>query len=177
MKKAFTLLENIISVYIFLIIMIFLYKTLDATKYSNDIFTTKKNSLEKSNNLHNIFLEDLAETYTNSFIEISKDKKNNSIVKFESHNTYHNPFYKNIVYMISSSNKLIRIESLDKFNENIISEIFFNNSFIDVLLEDIEYFEAKNNGINYIFAIKQKNKDLVFYNMYQMSYIKNDLKN
>ena len=32
--------------------------------------------------------------------------------------------------MISSSNKLIRIESLDKFNENIISEIFFNNSFI-----------------------------------------------
>ena len=82
MKKAFTLLETIISVSIFLIIMIFLYKTLDATKYSNDIFTTKKNSLEKSNNLHNIFLEDLAETYTNSFIEISKDKKNriNSLI-------------------------------------------------------------------------------------------------
>ncbi len=177
MKKAFTLLETIISVTIFIIIMIFLYKTLDATKYSNNIFAAKINNLEKSNNLHNIFLEDLAETYLNSVIEISKDIKNNSIIKLESHNTYHNHFYKNITYMISSSNKLIRIESLDKFNEKIISETFFNNSYIDLLLEDIEYFEAKNNGINYIFAIKQKNKDLVFYNMYQMGYLKNDTKN
>ena len=50
MKKAFTLLETIISVSIFLIIMIFLYKTLDATKYSNDIFKSHYKNQEQCKN-------------------------------------------------------------------------------------------------------------------------------
>ena len=43
-----------------------------------------------------------------------------------------------------------------------IEDAFLNNAFIDVLLEDIEYFDLKNSENNYIFAIKQKNKDRVF---------------
>jgi len=172
MKKAFTLLETIISVTLFLMLTIFLYKSIDQVKYADQLFSSKEETLRQSNYLHNIFLEDFAEAYPKSIIEISKDKNNNSIVKIESVNTYHHPFYKYITYLVSSSKKLVRIESLEKFNEAIISENFFYNSFIDVLLEDVEYFEAKNKGMNYVFAIKQKNKDRAFYNMYQMSSIK-----
>lgn len=172
MKKAFTLLEIIISITLFLILTIFLYKTIDQTKYSNNLFASKEQTLKQSNSLHNIFLEDFAEIYPKSTIEITKDKNSNSIVKIESNNTYHNPFYKHITYLINSSKKLVRIESLEKFDETQIGEEFFYNSFIDILLEDIEYFEAKNKDINYIFAIKQKNKDRVFFNMYQMSSVK-----
>lgn len=177
MKKAFTLLEIIISITLFLILTIFLYKTIDQTKYSNNLFASKEQILKQQNSLHNIFLEDFAEAYT---IELKMDKNSNSIVKIESNNTYHNPFYKHITYLINSSKKLVRIESLEKFDETQISENFFYNSFIDILLEDIEYFEAKNKDINYMFAIKQKNKDRAFYNMYQMYSAKmetNDNKN
>ena len=61
MKKSFTLLELLISILIFSIIIVFLYKTLDQTKYSNTLFTKKQEILKESNHLHNIFLEDVAE--------------------------------------------------------------------------------------------------------------------
>ncbi|RBQ31942.1 hypothetical protein CRU92_04015 [Arcobacter sp. FW59] len=169
MKQAFTLLETIISVSLFLLLSVFLYKTIDQSKYSNNLFASKEKILKQSNSLHNIFLEDFAEAKS---IEILIDKNNNSIVKMVTNNTYHNPFYRNITYLINSSNKLVRIESLEKFNETEISENFFYNSFIDILLENIEYFEAKNKNINYIFAIKQKNKERTFYNMYKLYELK-----
>lgn len=45
---------------------------------------------------------------------------------------------------------------------------FETNSYIDILLENIEYFDIKNMEINYNFIIKQFNKDRIFYNTYQM---------
>ena len=37
-KRAFTLLEVIISITLFMVLIIFVYKTLDQTKHSNIIF-------------------------------------------------------------------------------------------------------------------------------------------
>lgn len=166
MKKSFTLLELLISITLFLIIIVFLYKTLDQTKYSNNIFTKKEDSLKQINHLHNIFLEDIAEA---SSITITTDKNKNSIVKIVTNNTYHNSIFNNITYLINSTNKFIRIESLQVFNEqDPLNAIFFDNSYIDELEGNIEYFEAKNSGVNYHFFIKQKDKERVFFNMYRI---------
>lgn len=166
MKKAFTLLELIISITLFMIIVVFLYKTLDQTKHSNNLFLNKQEILKESNHLHNIFLEDIAEA---SSISINYDKNKNAIVKIITSNTYHNPFFNNITYFISHSKELIRIESKEVFKESEpISDNFLNNAFTDVLLENIEYFNVKNMEINYNFIIKQLNKDRFFYNTYKM---------
>ena len=166
MKKSFTLLELLISILIFSIIIVFLYKTLDQTKYSNTLFTKKQEILKESNHLHNIFLEDVAEA---SNITITLDKNKNAIVKIVTYNTYHNAFFNNVTYLINSSKKLIRMQSQSVFDEvQPIEDAFLNNAFIDVLLEDIEYFDLKNSENNYIFAIKKKNKDRVFYNTYKI---------
>ncbi|MCG3675306.1 prepilin-type N-terminal cleavage/methylation domain-containing protein [Aliarcobacter butzleri] len=165
MKKAFTLLEIIISITLFSILMIFLYKTIDQTEYSNQLFNQKEVNLRKSNALHNIFLEDIAES---SSISISTDKNKNSIVKIVSNNTYHNVFYTNITYLIGSSKTLVRIESLEAFQEESISSNFLDNSYIDVLLDNVEYFEAKNKDTNYIFVIKQKLQERKLYTMYKL---------
>lgn len=166
MKKSFTLLELLISISIFMILVIFLYKTIEQTKYSNNNFSKKEQKLKEFNRLHNLFLEDIAEA---SNINISIDKEKNSIVRIITNNTYHNPYFNNITYFISPSKKLLRIESLEFFNEQEPLNIsFFENSFIDVLQEDIEFFEAKNNNINYVFYIKEKNKDRKLFNMYKI---------
>jgi hypothetical protein len=52
------------------------------------------------------------------------------------------------------------------FNAELKDDDFYQNSFIDILLEDIEYFDVKNMQINYNFIIKQFNKDRIFYNTY-----------
>lgn len=166
MKKSFTLLELLISITLFSIIVVFLYKTIDQTKYSNNLFSDKEQALKESNHLHNIFLEDIAES---SNITISSDKNKNSIVKIVTNNTYHNAFVNNITYLINSSKKLVRVESYQAFNELQPMTLDFEaNSYIDILLEDIEFFELKNSGVSYNFLLKQKDRDRIFYNTYQM---------
>ena len=166
MKKAFTLLEILISITIFLILIAFLYKTIDQTKHSNNLFSKKEERLKELNHLHNIFLEDIAEA---SNITILIDKNKNSIVKIVSNNTYHNSYFKNITYLVTSEKNFIRIESLQVFDEkNILNLDFFDNSYIDILLDNIEYFEAKNSGSNYNFFIKQQNKEREFFNLYKL---------
>ena len=167
MKKAFTLLELLISITLFMIIVVFLYKTLDQTKHSNNLFSNKQEILKESNHLHNIFLEDIAEISSVSLP--FHDKNKNVIVKINTYNTYHNAFFNNVTYLINSSKELIRIESKTVFEHlQPIEEAFFNDAFIDVLLEDVEYFDVENSGNNYVFVIKQKNKDRVFLNTYIM---------
>lgn len=169
MKKSFTLLELIISITLFMIIVVFLYKTLDQTKHSNNLFSNKQEVLKESNHLHNIFLEDIAEKAEASNITVSYDKNKNAIVEITTSNTYHNPFFNNITYLIGDSKELIRIESKDKFpKEDARKDDFYDNAFIDILLEDIEYFEVKNSDTNYNFIVKQKNKERIFYNTYKL---------
>ncbi|MAC85068.1 MAG: hypothetical protein CL624_13140 [Arcobacter sp.] len=174
MKKSFTLLEVVISITIFMILLIFLYKTFDQTKHSNKKFVNLTQNLKYENNLNDIFLEDIIESISD--IEINIDNDKNSIVRFKSINTYHNPFLYNIVYMISSNNKLLRIESKEKFKFGETELEFFDYSFIDILLEDIEYFEVKEKAINtnksYAFIIKQKNKDRIIFNTYKFNNVK-----
>ena len=88
MKKSFTLLELLISITLFMIIVVFLYKTLDQTKHSNKLFSNKQEVLKESNHLHNIFLEDVAES---SKVDVIYDKNKNAIVKINTYNTYHRP--------------------------------------------------------------------------------------
>ena len=55
-KKAFTLLEVTISITLFMIVVIFLYKTLDQTKYSNEQLVKQQEKLMSIKNLNKIFL-------------------------------------------------------------------------------------------------------------------------
>ena len=165
MKKSFTLLELLISISIFSIIIVFLYKTLDQTKYSNVLFSKKQETLKQSNHLHNILLEDVTES--NSTPTVTPDKNKNSIVKINTSNTYHDAFSNNVTYLVGNTKKLLRLESEKVFTELEAKNIdFYKNAYIDVLLEDIEYFELKNDGNNYNFVIKQKAKDRVIYNTF-----------
>lgn len=165
MKKSFTLLELLISISIFSIIIVFLYKTLDQTKYSNILFSKKQETLKESNHLHNILLEDVTES--NSTPTVTPDKNKNSIVKINTSNTYHDAFFNNVTYLVGNTKKLLRIESEKVFTELEAKNIdFYRNAYIDVLLEDIEYFELKNDGNNYNFVIKQKGKNRVIYNTF-----------
>ncbi len=178
MKKAFTLLEVMISITIFMIVLLFLYKALDQTKHSNKIFATKKEYIKDINYLSNVILEDVLERVKKDKdsekdksskkdknkdkilkIESKFDKNKNSIVQFQTINTYHNIDFTYITYLVGANNKLVRIESKKKFTFEKAPYNFYetSNSYIDILLDNIEYFEY-NKGV---FVIKQKNKEKI----------------
>ena len=153
-----------------MIILLFLYKTLDDTKLTNNKFEAHVYKKEEANNLYKVFAEDIAEL--SGEIEVLSDKDKNSFVRFKSNNSFNNAFYSNITYMISSSNHLVRIESLDKFEKEKSGLGFYNNSFIDTLLEDIEKFvvlmpiDTKENKV--VFIIKQKEKEEMIFSTFIM---------
>ena len=176
MKKAFTLLEVVISITLFMILLIFLYKTLDQTKHSNNQVINQSKSLKYKNELYDIFLEDILESL--SKIEIKSDNDKNSLLRFVSSNSYHNSFFNHITYLISSNNKLIRMESKEKFNLSDTPIDFYDYSFIDVLLEDIELFEVKENTVNgnknYVLIVKQKDEKRIVFNTYKFNNTKEE---
>ena len=170
MKKSFTLLEVVISITIFMILLLFLYKVLDQTKYSNVLLKDKKESIKSTNHLYNIFFEDIAELSPFQSYSENKDKNKNSIVKFISSNTYHNAFFTNITYFVSRENNLIRMESLTKFKGYDSPSTFYDNAYIDILLPNIEYFEVSSNSTNknLVFVVKQKDKKKLLFNTFRM---------
>jgi len=165
-KKAFTLLEVVISITIFMIILLFMYKVLDDTRLTNSKFEKHIYKKEDINNLYRIVAEDVAESIKT--IAISPDRDKNSIVLLESNNSYNNPFYSHITYMISSNNHLVRIESKEKFEKGKSGIGFYNNSFIDILLKDIKKFVVLSKNDKYVFIIEPKKGDKIMFPTFKM---------
>ncbi|WP_419768891.1 PulJ/GspJ family protein [Arcobacter sp.] len=164
MKKAFTLIEILISITLFSLILVFLYKSLDLTKQSNFFYEKKLNTLESSNRLKSILYEDIAKAKN---IEITFDRSSNTILKIQTKDMYHNPFYKYVTYIISQDKNLLRIESLYKFNEREVLDSFFNDAFVDKLDSDILKFkvsQSKENKKIYSILLEKKDKPIVFFN-------------
>lgn len=164
MRKAFSLIEVLISIVLFSVILLFLYKALDITRQSNTFYEKKLNTLSIKNRIKTIIYEDIAQSKE---IEILFDKEGQSLIKLETSNLYHNSFNKYVTYIISSENNLIRIESANKFNEKEVLDSFFQNTYVDVLLRNIEKFnisQTKDNKNIYSFFIKDKSKKVFFFN-------------
>jgi hypothetical protein len=45
---------------------------------------------------------------------------------------------------------------------------FYENAYIDILLEDIEFFEVKDTKNEVLFIIKQKNKERELYKAFKL---------
>ncbi|AXH12176.1 hypothetical protein CRV05_02630 [Halarcobacter bivalviorum] len=165
-KKAFTLLEVVISITIFIILLIFLYRALDDTKLGNRKFEKYLQEYDNSNYLYKIFSKDIAQSISD--VKITQDLNGNSIIIFESTNNYYNPFYKNIAYIISSNNNLMRIESEDKFEKANGSTEFYNKCYITKLLENVDKFLILKKEDKIVFIVNQKNKDRIYYPTYKI---------
>ncbi len=159
-KKSFTLLEVLISISLFIIIVIFLYKTLDIGEKSNKFFYQKLEEQITKADIKEIFFKDILSSYEKD-IDI---KKENMIFSFKSSNTYHNAFYKNITYLVSKKNNLIRIESQKVFNKDKLYDKFFSKAFIDIIANDVMKFKViKKDKKEYAIYLKFKDEsDMMF---------------
>ena len=163
MKKqnGFTLIEILISISIFSIVILFLHKTLDMTQKSNAFYSEKLKDKKEQNNLKKMFFLDLIQKKSSLFKSI-EDKEKNSIVKFKTTNTYRNPFFQNITYMVSKEKNLLRIESKDEFDTKKLNDAFFKNSYIDIVDNNITKFKVKKQKDKVLFYILKENQKILY---------------
>ena len=166
-KKAFSLLELVISITIFMIILLFLYKSLDDTKLANKKFENHLHKKDDLNHLYKVIAEDIAES--DGVISLSIDRDKNSIVTFKTNNSFNDAFFRNVAYMISSNNHLLRIESKEAFKKEKSGIDFYNNSFIDILSKDIKKFVVlQKDNDKFVFIIEPKKGEKIMFPTFKM---------
>lgn len=122
MRKAFTLLEMMISITILAIMMLYLYHIYASLNISNDIFAKATKKIGKSEQKKQVVFLDfsLALKETNATINILNQETKEDVLFMQSAHSLHRNFNPYIGYMVKNK-KLYRIESLKPLSEYPLS--------------------------------------------------------
>ena len=156
MRRAFTLIELLISITILSILMIALYKAYDALNISNDIYKDKSKSIKSVELKKRTIYLDFALSFKGSFNQLDQDTKKD-IVTFQSSNSIHKRYNPYITYLVKNQ-KLYRVESLQKVSEYpFISDIIAD---VDELgeVKKFKVFKSKEQ-VSYLIDARFKDEN------------------
>jgi len=153
MKKAFTLIEVMISVVIFSILILFMSKVVDSLNSSIQSLKTKQLSNIKQKQLTKALYADILEAKT---IKIYNKNKNYSVLYIQTANSLYNIAMPYVVWYVSKKDKaLMRLESATNI------ELPVNDGYLDIFQKGVKIFKIYNNKDKYFVFIKAK-KDIFF---------------
>ncbi|MFT7860871.1 MAG: prepilin-type N-terminal cleavage/methylation domain-containing protein [Sulfurimonas sp.] len=154
MRKAFTLIELMISVMILSIIMVFLYKSFAELNAQNKVYTQESSKIKKLEMTKEMFFLDLSLSFQDSVKIVSQDKKVD-IVFFQSRHSIHKRINPYIGYIVQD-HKLYRIESLKPLkNYPIESDISFDIDYLGEV-KNFRLYPAKSSKELYLLDLTLK---------------------
>lgn len=144
MKRAFTLIEVLLSVSLISFVMIYMYKNITLMKQSNSFFETFYEDKSIDLLIHKTLFLDISQS---TEATIGEDKDQNSILTLRtkhSHFGIERPF---VLYMLKNEN-LIRTESIKTLTSPLSSE-------------ELEFvkFEVAKKGVKVFKAFQSEQKD------------------
>jgi len=160
MRKAFTLIELVVSISLLSIIMIFLYKSYASLNESNS-FYKKEVSEIKSQQLKKrvMFLDFSLAIQKNYKIDIKPQDKKEDIVFLQSSNSMHNRYNPYIAYIFKEQ-KLYRLESLIEFKGYPLSaDAEFSVEYFGEVDSFRVYKSDKNNTESYLIHVDFKEEE------------------
>ena len=167
-RKAFSLVEMIISVILLGIIVVFLYETVSNLEQTNRIFSDNENSLSKKERILDLLYEDI-------FLANSVDIKgiDNSLVSIQTSNTLFDIAQPNVTWLVvREKNTLLRFESTKEF-EKMSSD---NSDYyhISKVGENCEIFKVyqSNKKENILIHIQFKDQEPMVYEFSKPLFVK-----
>ncbi len=115
MRKAFTLIEMLISVVILSIMMLFLYESYSSLNRSNVFYKEKAQNISQEQIKKRVMYLDFALALSDSIKIINQDK-HEDVVFMQSANSIHRRHNPYVAYIVND-HKLYRLESLNKILE------------------------------------------------------------
>lgn len=112
-KKAFTLIELIISISILSLMMLYLYQSYASLNQSNTILKKEVSEVLNTQELRKVLFLDFSLAKANS-IQIENLSKREDFVSLQTSNSLHQRFNPYVAYIVKE-NKLYRLESLNSF--------------------------------------------------------------
>ena len=155
MRKAFTLVELMISVLLLSLIVTFLYQSVAQLQTSNMQFLDKTEKLQKRENLLNIFYNDFMNATSIEWY----DKGNEfDVIIMQTNNSFHNMSKPYVLYKVyRDESKLMRIESpVEKID-------FLNNTFrFNDIIEDVKLFKVYEQKGHYLIYLNAKDMEDIY---------------
>ncbi len=118
-RKAFTLIELMVSITILSVMMLFLYKSYASLNRSNSFYKAELNHIKSEKLKKRVIFMDLSLALVNSMKIINQDK-NEDVLFLQSSNSIHKRYNPYIAYILKDK-RLYRLESLKEFKEYPLS--------------------------------------------------------
>lgn len=145
MRKAFTLIELMVSIVILSIMMLFLYKSYAGLNKSNKVFSKELQTISKTELIKKVIYLDF--TLAKSINILNQDKKED-VVFLQTTHSIHNRINPYVAYIVKEK-KLYRLESLKEFQEYPLG---VESEFVVDELGSVKSFR--------VYASKEKSKNL-----------------
>ena len=158
MRRAFTLIELLISITILSIIILFLYKSYSSLNLSNKIYKDEVKKIKELQDIKKIIFLDLSLKLQGKY-EILNQNTKEDILFFQTSNSIHKRYNPYVAY-IAKNSKLYRLESFKRFEEYPInSSISFD---VDELgdIDSFRVYKSKNeNQELFLLHVEFKDKE------------------
>ena len=150
-KKAFTLIELIISILLIGLIVTYLFETLGVLKKSDKKLEAKREKRELMLKIkQSIYLDILQANDVN--ISKTNNKNIDLLTLKETKNSLHNLDMPDVIYLVDKKNRLIRVEGYN-IKLPLNTQTLYTVKF-DEVLDNIEFFK--------IYKSKKKDKILIY---------------
>lgn len=161
MKKAFTLIEMIISISIFSIMLLYLYQSVEYSRKKNQSLQSKFESYKNDEKLKILLYNDLFnQTNPQKDVNLTQIDKNYDNFSFKTNNSIHNQITPFITYT-TVNETLFRLESINEIKLPITYENI-NNYQIDQVLNEVKSFKVHKNKTDYLFYINTPKQSKIF---------------
>ncbi len=153
-KKAFTLIEVIVSISILGIIFTFLFQTTNSTKKLNQNYLDKGTQTIKEAKILKIFMHDFTQVIGVASVIYGKKY---DIVRLKTKHSVYGIIEPFVTYYVSKKNlALIRTESLTKYDLYKKEDIYKEYILGDIIAKDSKSFKVffQNNYFNILFRTK-----------------------
>ena len=157
MRKAFTLIEMLISITILSIMMVFLYKSYSSLNSSNKFFKSELENVKDVNMKKKMLFLDFTLAKEGKTKILNQSIKED-VVFTQSSNSVHRRFNPYIAYVVKEG-KLYRLESLKEFVNYPLS---FETSFVSDYLGEVNSFrvyKSKADREAYLLHVDFKDED------------------
>jgi len=139
MRKAFTLIELMISIVILSMMMLFLYKSYAGLNKSNKTFVNEVEKISKTELVKKVIYLDYSlaiKSDSNTTVQIINQDKKHDVVFLQTSNSIHERINPYVAYILKEK-KLYRLESLKEFVEYPLGA---DSEFVADELGDVESF-------------------------------------
>lgn len=151
-KKAFTLIEVVISIIIFSIVMLFLYESYAALNISNTILEKESKHILDTEKLKKVIFLDFSLAHFNS-VKIRNVDKKNDFVTLRGGKSLHQRFNPYVAYILKGK-KLYRLESFKTYNDyNLDTLSEFDSDYLGKVESFRVYPSSSKDQASYLIHI------------------------